>query len=75
MVSSNRKLFGVVSAREGMGRGSPVGNLSRLRGCAWLSNTGGGNPGFKSDIEKCTSDLGVLKKGALGLEGYDFAVA
>ena len=49
MLSPNRKLFGVASAREGIGRGSPMGNLSRLLGCSWLSKSGGGNPGFKSD--------------------------
>ena len=74
-LSPNRKLFGVVSASEGTGRGFPVGTLSRLRGCERSSNTGGGKPGLKSDIEKCISDLGVLKQGALGLEGCDLAVA
>ena len=55
--------------------GFSIGTLSKLRGYEWSSNTGGGKPGLKSDIEKRISDLGVLKQGALGLEGCDLAVA
>ena len=49
--------------------------ISRLRGCTLLSNDGAGKPGFRFVNEKCTSARGVLKGGALGLEGYDLAVA
>ena len=54
---------------KGLAKGFPVGNLQRLLGVTLSSNEGGGKPGFKFFNEKCTSDLGTLKHGALGLEG------
>lgn len=74
-LGSKRRLFGVVSARDGSGRGSSWGNICKLVGTMVVPSEGAGNPGVKSVNEKCTSAEGMLTKGDLGFDGCALADA
>ena len=76
-LGSKRRLFGVVSARDGRGRGSSWGNICKLFGTTskGVPKEGAGNPGVRSDNEKCTSAVGTLTKGDLGFDGCALADA
>ena len=60
----------------GLAKGFLLGVYANCLGLyTLLSNEGAGKPGCKSSNEKCTSDVGTLKTGALTLEGCALADA